>query len=189
MLQNQVGVICHALCYLRLSFADEKVLRKQNLAWADVDANMHWQSLVNHRSLINRQIQYRWVDGDKPSSELLTARMRGKYYGAAYIILRPYLYSAVCWEEERQNPHIAVAEWLRKQENTPPEQNQILRLPDMSVSLALVRRDPNLTHEFLWCCKMCIDCAMFSTEAFDGVANPFEGLRPRVTNIHGTATA
>jgi hypothetical protein len=150
---------------------------------------MHWQSLEQHRNLINNQAEYRWEDGDDPSTDLLTARMRAKYYGAAYIILRPYLYTALSWPEKEVRLKISVEEWLRNQESTPPEHNQIPALPDRTVTQAQVEQDERLTHMFLWCCKKCIDCAIQSTIAFDGVANPYEGLRPRVTNIHGTATA
>ncbi|KAF2436317.1 hypothetical protein EJ08DRAFT_234591 [Tothia fuscella] len=167
---------------------DKNTTAKRHLAWADVDADSHWRNLADHRGLINKHPDYRWRDSDPPSNDMLTARIRAKYYGAAYIILRPYLYLALKWDQGDglENFKNYADEWNKKQQG---EENDQLYLPDRNITQAQVQADANLMHMFLWCCKKCIQCAINSTLAFDGVADPTENTRPRVTNIHGTATA
>jgi hypothetical protein len=51
--------------------------------------------------------------------------------------------------------------------------------------------DQQKIDHIIWACKQCIDSAIKSTTAFDGLYPTAEQVsrRPRVTNIHGTAAA
>lgn len=79
-----------------------------------------------------------------------------------------------------------LREWLRTNYNGSEAP---LDLPKNHVRVNELQNNPVLTNNYLWCCKKSIDSAMYSTRAFDGVANPMDRERMRVTNIHGTATA
>jgi hypothetical protein len=168
----------------------------QNHVWAPSEASSVYDYLMSHRDLITEtKPNYKWTDGEKPSSDLLVARMQAKYYGAGYIILRPYLWNALQWA----NVHLPfdMESWLHSEYN-PGVPNPMApvgseglpnELPSRNVTKEEVESNPLLAKTFLWCCKKCIEYAMHSTVAFDGVAPPAHGSRPRVTNIHGTATA
>jgi hypothetical protein len=141
---------------------------------------------------------YGWSDGDTPAQELLSARLRAKYYGGEYIILRPYIYNALKWQEDilrRPEPPFDCPAWLQEHKrseklaSTNTDAFEDIDLPRAEITVALFESNPAIAEQFLWCCKRCIDAAVYSTWAFDGVADPKDGQRPRVTNIHGTATA
>lgn len=115
-----------------------------------------------------------WKDDDPPPSDILAARLRAKYWGARYVINRPFLDFGL---------HI---------------------LPGMKVGGTLEelardgygsKRDKAEVHLFkaieqlgereVWrASARCVHAAMKSTVAFDGVKD-----RLIVTNIHGTAHA
>ena len=113
-----------------------------------------------------------WEDSEEPSSDINAARLRGKYYGAAYIIHRPFLRYALEHDlfADMDPPNTASQPHSRK--------NGIMAPPNTS---AQVQRD-----EILSSCKACIEAARRSTTAFDGVINR---RRLIVTNIFGTAHA
>ena len=103
-----------------------------------------------------------WDDSELPPTDLNKARLRAKYYGGLYMMLRPYLQTAsttVGWKIYR-----------------PDEQNVLV----------------NNAHR-------CIECAIWSTIAFDRVGadpdSPYENFRStrtkrlNVTNIFGTLHA
>jgi hypothetical protein len=171
----------------------EKPKSKQNQIWATSEASSVYDYLLSHRQLIETtKPDYKWIDGERPSSDLLVARMQAKYYGAGYIILRPYLFHALQWVNF--NVPFDLAAWLREYNpdipSAPVGTDRLPNeLPNRNVTMAEVQNDPQLAKTFLWCCMKCIEYAMYSTMAFDGVAPPVQGSRPRVTNIHGTATA
>jgi hypothetical protein len=154
--------------------------------WADADASGLFMALQAHRQMINAG-KHVWRDGDLPPKDLLEARLRAKFYGAAYIILRPYIFNALKWHDEGiyYSPD-QLREWLVTTYNPFVEPVQ---LPQKHLRPGELDKDPNLARNFLWCCKKSVDSAMNSTIAFDGVADPEEKERMRVTNIHGTATA
>ena len=149
----------------------------------------------------------RWRDGDPPSKDINVARMRAKYYGARYIIHRPLLYHALHFAGRAtsvDSPGAAPAmSGSRSQQMSPSmtsgqRSTTMGRLPS-DVGSAPVQRAPGTTPGWGYtsgytyrdlptklrrACKVCIDSAILSTEAFDGI----EG-RPVVTNIFGTAHA
>lgn len=144
----------------------------------------------------------RWEDDDPPADDINTARMRAKYYGARYIIHRPLLHHALHpipppketssalaespasagSRSQQVSPSLAhnhrVSSMVRRSsEMGPPGSN----LPYQNQkAIPFKKLDPKLQEA----CEICIDAAMRSTTAFDGVKG-----RPIVTNIFGTAHA
>jgi hypothetical protein len=116
----------------------------------------------------------KWEDDDPAPADILAARLRAKYWGARYIINRPFLDYAL-----HVMPHIRGGR---------------------SVEAAAVDRHGNIRDEadvhlfkairlfgddrILEAARRCVDAAMYSTVAFDNVPG-----RIIVTNIHGTAHA
>ena len=148
----------------------------------------------------------RWNDEDPPSNNINVARLRAKYYGARYIIYRPLLHHALHPMAPRQpqqtqvtaespalsavssaqshpspamphNPHSEGMERGTSDFGVPPQHIYSSRDPQPS---SLNDLDPKV----LQACRTCIEAAINSTTAFDGI----EG-RPIVTNIFGTAHA
>ena len=103
-----------------------------------------------------------WSDTDPPSADINAARMRAKYYGARYLINRPLLHSAIHSLEPNGISNAAVP-----QRSSP----------------ASVKHG-RVDQEVYEASKICVEAAVKSTIAFDGV----EG-RLIVTNIFGTAHA
>lgn len=160
---------------------------RHKVSWADADASGLFIGLQDFRELINKHTIYRWSDGDEKATDLLQARLRAKFYGAAYIILRPYISNAFTFHGEGGYYTPAdLDHWLKNEykANEVPE-----NLPKNHVRAVEFKNSRAMALNYLWCCKKSIDSAMHSTVAFDGVADPNKRQRMRVTNIHGTATA
>jgi hypothetical protein len=139
----------------------------------------------------------KWDDKDPPASDINTARMRAKYYGARYIIHRPVLYHVLHMSQPTaavDSPYSSGASGSKSQHVSPsmahsqratgmarwpsdagrPNQADIwpgVRFKDLHVKLQRA-------------CRVCIESAIQSTEAFDGIRG-----RLVVTNIFGTAHA
>ncbi|KAF7115349.1 hypothetical protein CNMCM5793_002165 [Aspergillus hiratsukae] len=153
----------------------------------------------------------KWKDTDPPSKDINVARMRAKYYGARYIIHRPLLYHALHYAGLPPNPTSASVEspagsvlsGSKSQQVSPSithsqRATNMARLSsDMGMAVhsapssfqggpgsmgTIAYRD--LPPKLRRACKVCIDSAILSTEAFDGIDG-----RPIVTNIFGTAHA
>lgn len=56
-------------------------------------ARSHADLLVHWRRLLPAQLA--WDDNDPPSTDINMARMRAKYYGGHYVVLRPLLFKAI----------------------------------------------------------------------------------------------
>ncbi|GFF44604.1 C6 finger domain protein, putative [Aspergillus udagawae] len=152
----------------------------------------------------------KWKDTDPPSNDINVARMRAKYYGARYIIHRPLLYHALHFAglpnpnpacasvESPAGPVLSGSESRQVSPSLPRSQraSNMARLSsDMGIAVhsappsfqggsmgTIAYRD--LPPKLRRACKVCIDSAILSTEAFDGIKG-----RPIVTNIFGTAHA
>ncbi|KAM5443917.1 hypothetical protein MferCBS31731_001163 [Microsporum ferrugineum] len=144
----------------------------------------------------------RWEDSDPPAKDINTARMRGKYYGAKYLIHRPLLHHAL--HPMAPKPRNAVPAASPAQSTVSSSQSQVSPslshvhqaermeryTSDMGPPVRTPSNDPqppllsDLEPKVFDACMVCINAAMNSTVAFDGV----EG-RPIVTNIFGTAHA
>ncbi|KAK5115511.1 hypothetical protein LTR62_001170 [Meristemomyces frigidus] len=115
-----------------------------------------------------------WNDGDLPATDILSARLRAKYWGATYIVNRPFLDYAL---------HIMpyVAEGMQVQDVARDVHNHQRDASEIHIFEAIA----SMPEDEIWlACKRCIDAAMQSTVALDGVPR-----RLIVTNIHGTAHA
>ncbi|EDN10944.1 predicted protein [Histoplasma mississippiense (nom. inval.)] len=147
----------------------------------------------------------RWEESDPPSNNIIIARMRGKYYGCRYIIHRPLLHHALhpmskylpgaansiapsspsnmsSSQSQASPPSAHPAHLSQNMERFPNDMGPPSRpgmLPDHQ-QLSLKSLDSKVRKA----CQACIDAAIQSTIAFDGVQG-----RPVVTNIFGTAHA
>jgi hypothetical protein len=140
-------------------------------------AELLYQQTVDLRGWQKLPTPYSWSDNDPPASDIIIARLRGKYYGARYVCTRPYLDYAlhVMGEAKKGTP----LEQLTNDANGNPREAE----------LVLFRAIHERHNEAIIMakCRICIDSAMRSTVAFDNVED-FE-RRLIVTNIMGTAHA
>ena len=141
----------------------------------------------------------KWKDTDPPSKDINVARMRAKYYGARYIIHRPLLYHALhhyrqvdLYASSDNLPTKATAMTTFKPQNLTSSLNHdqsVTNLAQLSSGKCPSPGRTGIAHRDLpiklrRACTVCIESAILSTKAFDGI----EG-RPVVTNIFGTAHA
>jgi hypothetical protein len=139
------------------------------------------EMLLSHQDVLEQwretlRPDMKWNDDDPPASGILDARLRGKYYGAKYVFNRPFLDYAL-----HIMPHVV--------------RNNKSSIEDIAKDAYGNSRDKAYIHIFkaiqqmgdsaIWqAAKRCIDAAMQSTVAFDGIDG-----RLIVTNIHGTSHA
>ncbi|KAL8786662.1 MAG: hypothetical protein Q9195_008116 [Heterodermia aff. obscurata] len=131
----------------------ERATRGFRLRDALIENLDHW------RKYVPPAIQ--WKDDDEPASNINAARLRAKYYGASYIIHRPFLRYAL--------EHEIFSETASPGSMGPPH------------AMTHFERD-----QILKSCKTCVSAAIQSTIAFDRV---MDKERLIVTNIFGTAHA
>lgn len=134
-----------------------------------------------------------WQDGDEPSDDINTARLRAKYYSARYIIYRPILKRALHSKSPR----------AEGEENTEDDTKVLVSFEAQAPSIARWSSEPGLRpncreiddpseslhydeldDETRRACEQCITAAIQSTKAFHNIKG-----RPIVTNIFGTAHA
>lgn len=123
------------------------------------------QNLTDWRSTLLEGMQ--WTDDELPSRYINFARLRGKYYGAQYIIHRPFLHYALELDANGGLDNFMAP----KLDGAMP--------PPKAVA------DPHL-NEVIASAKTTIKAAILSTTAFDGI---IQSRRLIVTNILGTAHA
>lgn len=133
-----------------------------------------------------------WNENDPPSPDINAAQMRTKYYAARYFIYRPLLYHTLHHCEPNMGPH-SIESSVRL-----PESQQACSVAHGQYVLNIARTARSstlgagrLTHtyrdlgrELRQACKVCLDNAVRSTEAFDKIKG-----RSVVTNIFETAHA
>ena len=148
--------------------------------------NIHDESLRNWRNVLPPWLQ--WKDEDEPSPNINDARLRAKYYGALYIIHRPFLRHVLDAEITAQGTDSSQSDVLKGSLNKPliyfaqsHERSRDAMAPSRSTSA-----DSNIQAEILRSAKICVKAAMQSTVAFDNILNR---QRLIVTNIFGTAHA
>jgi len=132
----------------------------------------------------------RWDDNDPPATDINAARLRAKYYGAKYIIHRPFIH--IFLHHTSNNPRAPESPALSVSELN--QASPASGAPATPVATRDRRNSPNLDHNYAGMepmiyqnCEKCIDAAIRSTSAFhafDVVSN-----RPVLTNIFGTAHA
>jgi hypothetical protein len=124
----------------------------------------------------------KWEDSEPPANNIIIARLRAKYYGAAYIIHRPLLYYAL---HDMCPPQGLLAATESPQYSSSQLSSQSQQVsPPVSQNQESTWTFETLPKHVQRSCKVCIKSAIQSTTAFDGI----EG-RPIVTNIFGTAHA
>ncbi|KAL8719341.1 MAG: hypothetical protein Q9225_003642 [Loekoesia sp. 1 TL-2023] len=133
-------------------------------------------------------IGLQWSDNDPPSSDINTARLRAKYYGAQYIIHRPFLRHALDNNmdfQESPSPHTnAVAGHQSRSSSFSPQ--ALERKNSQMGPPGPTQKEKIHQAEILQSAKICVAAAVQSTEAFDNIINR---QRLIVTNIFGTAHA
>ena len=115
-----------------------------------------------------------WEDGDMPALDINHARLRGKWYGAQYIIHRPYLHYALELDENG-----GLDDYMFRHYGTPRTQPVTMGPPQSTIP-------DDLMETVLGSAKKCIAAAQRSTTAFDGI---LDHRRLMVTNIFGTTHA
>jgi len=138
--------------------------------------NIHNESLQNWRNVLPPWLQ--WKDDDEPSSDINDARLRAKYYGALYLIHRPFLRHLLDSEIIAQGIDSSKSDVLKEALNKS--------LVYSSRSAIYSSRSTSADSEILHSAKICIKAAMQSTVAFDNI---LIHQRLIVTNIFGTAHA
>jgi hypothetical protein len=122
-----------------------------------------------------------WDDDDHESPNINVARMRGKYYGAKYIIWRPavhYALSQASAAASNDRPSESPAAHGPNSELTSPSVSNLI------TPARPAKYVPTVSQELLDGARMCIEAAIRSTTVFDKVPR-----RLIVTNIFGTAHA
>ncbi|KAJ6134380.1 hypothetical protein N7523_000702 [Penicillium sp. IBT 18751x] len=153
-----------------------------------------------------------WTDKEPPAKDINAARMRAKYYGARYIIHRPLLYHALHYGQTGARVGSVAQTSVdsptgstnnsQTQQMSPSMTHTGQRAPGMSRIMSNIGNPPAEFNSFAngWtpptvalrelpqklrrACKVCIESAILSTTAFDGIPD-----RLVVTNIFGTAHA
>lgn len=126
--------------------------------------------LTKWRAVLPDKLQ--WSDDDPPSRDINDARLRAKFYGAQYIIHRPFLRYALDNEVQTQDIRSPQSDAVKPRSGTMPP-------PRPAV-------DKDAHSDILRSAKTCVSAAMQSTTAFDNI---IDHKRLIVTNIFGTAHA
>ena len=158
-------------------------------------ARVHADILQSWRKLLPAELS--WVDSEAPATDINMARLRAKFYGGQYMILRPFLFLAV--HDIELPPTAPVSGWS-SQTSSPAATAESASTPTASFRQrgAFVDLSPHQS-EVLRVAHECIDSAIQSTIAFDRVgADPATRYNqykdtPRerliLTNIFGTLHA
>lgn len=132
----------------------------------------HQMILDGWRERLPKNLQ--WNDWDPPSSHVLSARLQAKYWGAQYVVTRPFLDYAL-----HILPHIRDGRSV--EEAALDASGNARSMAEINIFKAIHR----MGEEQIWrACQRCLEAASHSTTAFDGISG-----RLIVTNIHGTAHA
>lgn len=152
-----------------------------------LDENLeHWRNLLDSA--------WNWDDNHHESNDINFARMRGKYYGAKYIINRPALHYALSLAHASGTPMLRPSEsplgGSSQSESTSPaityHDGQYIKKRSTNMHPPAPRSVDNLDKWILDACKRCVNAAIKSTTAFDAVNR---GQRLVVTSILSTAHA
>ena len=124
----------------------------------------------------NLQALVSWIEDDPPSSDILNARLRAKYYGAQVITYRPFLLKILEHSAMKTaRPGYQVSSDFKVGIDVP------------SINSGSASAD-EINPKALAYARKCIQALIKSTLAFHGIADPGE-VRLIVTNVWGTAHA
>lgn len=115
-----------------------------------------------------------WNDSEEPHPDIVAARLRAKYYGARYVTTRPFLDYALHVMDRVANGERLENVTVDAKGNSRPQEIALFKAIEM-MPLETIQ------HKV----RVCVDSAMKSTVALDGVNDH----RLIVTNIMGTAHA
>ena len=164
------------------SEAFERIFRPEDDKFSMTDRNACEQILTGLRNLIQQNPQVAWEDTDDPASDINAARLRGKYYGAKYIVHRPFLYYALHHLNGRDLTPEVMRQFKEYERN--PQNFKLEDQPPTDASRE--EKSTWVVLQMLISSKQCVSAAKCSTVAFDGV---LKTKRLIVTNIFGTAHA
>ncbi|KAF9733463.1 hypothetical protein PMIN06_009150 [Paraphaeosphaeria minitans] len=146
------------------------------------NARSHAELLATWRRLLPEALA--WNDSDPPSTDISVARMRAKYYGGYYVVLRPLLFKAI--------HHMKL----------PPTVSSNNSPPDASYQFNPHRDIVDLSAEdakALEIVQSCVESAIQSTIAFDRIGadedTPYRNYESQrksrliVPNVFGTLHA
>ncbi|GJP98590.1 C6 finger domain protein [Aspergillus niger] len=167
--------------------------------WSSTKVDILSSILEQWRSILPDFL--RWEDGDPPSDDIKVANMRSEYYSARYLIYRPILYYVLHLARQPKVPVSGAVKSCSKSQQVALSITQSQSATSMARLSSEVRPALNpppsdqaggegpytyreLPSELRHACKICIDSAILSTEAFDGING-----RPVVTNIFGMGHA
>jgi hypothetical protein len=118
----------------------------------------------------------KWTDDDPLATDILSARLRAKFYGAQVITYRPFILKVLEHSAAKSSkPGEAISEDFLREVNAPVVNKDATRMDEI---------DPKVLDY----AKKCIKALINSTKAFYGLGNPGR-VRLIVTNIWGTAHA
>ncbi|KAL8999803.1 MAG: hypothetical protein Q9169_001476 [Polycauliona sp. 2 TL-2023] len=133
-------------------------------------------------------IGLQWSDDDEPSSDINTARLRAKYYGALNIIHRPFLRHALDNNMEFQEyppAHVHAAINYQSRSSSYSPQSMERKNSNMGPP-GSTQKEKIHQAEIMYSAKTCVKAVVHSTIAFDNI---IARQRLIVTNIFGTAHA
>ena len=146
------------------------------------------QNLESWRKVLGN---WDWKEDEHESSDINHARMRGKYYGAKYIINRPALNYALSLAHPAtpmNRPSESPLTGSNHSEHTSPavvHHNAAISNRRVNEMRPPTTRGPDQLDEWILAlCRKCVEAAIKSTTAFDKVP-----ARLVITNILGTAHA
>ena len=183
--KSQKDICCHCL----LTRADdcseapnfERVTRSASLINAFNTNIWEW------RKMLPQDLQ--WEDSEPPARLINDARLRGKFYGAQYIIHRPFLHAALDFDFSTSDAQSPNHEGVDGTHNHAHHQS-VLNSDAQTGTMGPPKHvsDPGLYRraETISFAVKCIRAAEESTVAFDGI---LDYKRLIVTNIMGTAHA
>lgn len=134
--------------------------------------------ITDWRTTLPENLQ--WDDDSALARTINDARLRGKFYGAQYIIHRPFLHAALDYDFESGSMQSPPDANMNGAVSVPPRPELVIGPPKATSDYE--RRKA----ETINLAVICIGAAKRSTVAFDGV---LDQRRLVVTNIMGTAHA
>jgi hypothetical protein len=141
---------------------------------AEVRAILHAHEAILHGWRAMLPPDLKWGGDEPPPSGILSARLRAKYWGARYVINRPFLDYVL-----HILPHV------KRGSSVEEVALDVNRNPRDKADIHLFKAIKSMEESEIWkACKRCIEAAMQSTSAFHSIPD-----RLIVTNIHGTAHA
>ncbi|KAF2478121.1 uncharacterized protein BDR25DRAFT_8237 [Lindgomyces ingoldianus] len=172
-----------------------KRLDNNNLKEVATAAKVHSDILLSWRKVLPAELV--WDDNDPPSTDLNIARLRAKFYGGHYMILRHFLYMATHEIELPPGPPMSQTSAWSSQHSSPAAV-----IDHRATPTTMHRTLMDFTHdqsEILDAAFQCIRSAIQSTIAFDRVGalpeEPYERYKDTakhrliLTNIFGTLHA